>query len=863
MTMKIPFSKLQAPGSWLLRSSNSQAPNGARIKDHLPGVLNLGAWCFSGAWLLALGVFTTSAQPKTSLFSPPLFFEGASETNFLARGQNFQIQIEPAQVYTVYRKLTPINGDSPVASSSSASPASSAKTPNLLERTVRMQFVGARAGASIGGQTQFSGRINYLVGNDPAQWRVNIPTYAQVNVNDLYPGISVLYYGTDQRLEYDLTVAPGADPSVVQMRFDGANRLEISKAGEIVLHLGNLKSVQPPPRIYQMNGAVQEPIIGAYRLKDAHTVQFSLGKYDKSRALIIDPVLVFSSYFGGNYGDTALAVKVDTNGFVYMAGETRSTSFKFPLPPGGFSTTFHGGRINGDAFVAKFDHQGSNLLYFTYVGGSGNEAALDLAVDDAGHAYIAGFTDSDNFPVANPITGSISGVRDKNLHVFPADAFVAELNTNGSGFIYSTYLGGAKADAAVGIAVDPARNAYLTGYTFSKDFPIIPATAVQPFLGGSNDVFLTKIASNGQSILYSTYLGGTNLDSGEGIAVDPGGVAYIAGFTASTNFPLTSNALQSFIDRAPNAVNKYLHKKVPLDAFVSVIDTTVTNASSLRYSTFLGGTNNDAAFRIALDSGTNAFIVGNSNSRDYPDTNHVALLFPGLQPPHSVNYDAFLTKLSFNTNGAAISYSTLFGGTTNDVGWSVAVDAAGDAFVVGSTRSKKFPTNNISGLLRGTNSGHSDVFVMGVNSNASELIYSAYLGGLRDDFGYGIAVDPLGNAYVVGKTLSTNFPTVAALQGSRSGTNDAFLAFIQINTNAIVPPVIPPVVPPLLTATLAGANIQLSWPDSATGFSLQSNTNLLAATSWSTVTQAPVDTNATFVVTLPATNDALFFRLKR
>ena len=808
--------------------------------------------------LLAATVRLQAASASVAVL--PLFFEpaGASKTptNFLARGQNYQFFINATEASIVLRKVK--------AGVGSADLYQSRASRQLYTRVARTRFVNANPSAALSGENPMPGVVNYLIGNDPAQWRTKVATYSQLRVQGLYPGIDLVYYGNQQQLEYDFIIAPGADPGTILLHYDGVNRLKIAADGELVISLGTDQIRQPAPELYQIVDGVRHPVAGGYQLQGPRAVQFKVGDYDHSLPLRIDPVLTYSTYFGGNFGDEILGVKLDTNGAVYVAGETVSTTFPFALPPNGFTTAFQGGRINGDAFIAKFDSTGSNLLYFTYLGGSGNDGALDLAVDAAGRAYVTGFTDSTNFPVANALFPKISGKLYKGLKVFETDAFVTELNETGSGLVYSTYLGGGFTERGIGIALDSSGAASITGFTSSTNFPVT-ASAYQKTLAGSNDVFVTRFAPGGSALLYSTYLGGTNLDEGLGIAVDPGGIIYITGYTGSTNFPLSTNALQRALNQSDNPTKDFDKKRVFLDAFVTRLDPSATGAASLLYSTLLGGTNNDSGFRIALDSQTNVYVAGSSSSLDFLNTNHLISFPIGTNKNHRVNSDGFLTKFSFNSGGASVQYSALFGGSTNDTAWGLAVAPSGEVFVTGITTSTEFPVTNVSGpFLRATNSGKADVFVMALNTNASQLLYSAYLGGKKDDYGYAIAVDPFGTAYVAGQTLSTNFPTVNSGESFRLGTNDAFLARIQLD-QPLIPPAPPSVFQPTLSAGLAGNQIQLAWSDQAADFVLQQSTNLLSSSNWVTVPGplAPVITNGSVVVLLPATNQSLFFRLRK
>jgi hypothetical protein len=741
--------------------------------------------------VLALGLLALSApaaQPAAMPANLPLYFESnpspvGAPAQFIARGHDYQFLISPAETQIVLRK-----------------------TAGTMA-SVRMQFAGASAQAQISGDTELPGKINYLTGNDPAQWRTGVATFAKVRVGELYPGVNLVYYGNQQQLEYDFTVAPGATPDAIAIHFDGVDKIAVNVKGELILTLGDAEICQPKPVIYQTVGGARHEINGGYRLVDARTVAFDVGQYDRTLPLVIDPILSYSTYFGGNYGETAWSVAINTNdGSIYMAGQTFSTQFaNWSVPHGAYQTNFHGGSQAGDAFVAKFGNLGTNLIYFTYLGGSADDAAYCLAVDGAGRAYVAGATDSPDFPITNAIPGhtTIQGKPSK-LGNYPTDAFVAELDAGGSNLIYSTYLGGESSEAAYGIAVDSSDNAYVTGFTYSTNFPT--TNAIQQHLACINSLyfnanaFVTKIASNGQSLVFSTYFGGTNYDLGRSIAVDSSNFVYVTGFTASTNFPNT-NSFQKYLNGSTNQTSAN-------DAFVAKFDSTGTN---LLYSTFLGGNNNDVAYSIAVDNNGAAYVTGWTTSTDFPNTNTIGLpngLINNVNYGYNVTTNAFLTKI---TNGvqAGIAYSTVFGGTNFniDIGYGVALDPAGNVFVVGSTSSTDFPTYNVPGFMCATNSGGNDVFVIAFNTNATALLYSAYLGGASDDFGYGIAVDPLGNAYVIGQTLSGNFPTLNARQTTLNGTSDAFLAKIIL---FVPPPDIDTNTEPISQTNAVGSSVTFS-----------------------------------------------------
>jgi hypothetical protein len=702
-------------------------------------------------------------------------------------------------------------------------------------RTVRMTFVSANPLAGISGAGEMEGKVNYLVGSNPAQWRTQVSMFSSVKVQSLYPGIDLVYYGNQGQLEYDFTVAPQANPAAISLHFEGADRLAVNPQGEMMVSLGDAQLLQRRPTIYQIVRGVRREISGGYQLKDSHTISFAIGSYDHAWPLVIDPVFSYATYFGGNAGDTGLSIKVDKNGSVYLAGETLSTQFSFAIPNNPFQSQMHGGSTTGDAFIAKLDNTGSKLLYFTYLGGSGDDGALDLAVDSTGNAYITGFTVSPDFPTQNALFSKLGGTADVTFHFYPPDAFVAELNTNGSALVFSTYMGGTTNDVGSAIAVDPAGFIYVAGHTGSSDFPV--TNAWQPSLAGANNVFIAKFARGGTKLVYSTYFGGSGIDQGEGIAVDSAGYAYVAGSTDSIDFPITPGAAQT------NLNNIGVFSGI-FDAFLAKL---APDGQRLVYSTYLGGENNDFGYRVAVDSSGNAYMAGATQSPDFPRTNSFNLAL-GEDGINALNFDAFLTK--FDPAGK-IQYSSQFGGTDNDVAWDVAVDASGRAFVIGITMSTNFPVANAFDLFTTTNSGGKDIFVVAFDTNPPTVLYSAYLGGPSDDFGYAIALDAEANAYISGMTLSTPFPTtVRPFQATLSGYSDAFVAKIRL-------------LDPLLSVGRSGNTFELTWPATAPDYVLQSTTHLSPPQLWVTVPQTPVLTNGEYLVSFSSTNASTLFRLSR
>jgi len=720
---------------------------------------------------------------------------------------------------------------------------------------LQMKFVGANADATVRGEAGQAGKINYLIGNDSAQWHSGVPTFAKVKVEKIYPGVDVIFYGNQNQLEYDFNLAAGTNPKIVTLRFDGAQKLQVNEQGELVICLAGGEIHQPQPLIYQMVNGSRQTIQGGYELLADQQVAFAVGQYDHNLPLVIDPVLSYSTFFGGGAGDTAWSVKLDGSGNVYVAGETLSA--KFLTNVAGVYPTNSGGSLNGDAFVAKFDNLGTNLSYFTYLGGSADDRALDLAVDGSGHVFVTGTTDSTNFPVKNAIYSKIPGTNisiNGHQYGYHNAAFVTELSADGSALIYSTYFGGSGNDQGIGIALDSTGAAYVTGQTTSTNLPCTTNAfqshlkcASSDYVVNSGNAFLVAISPNGGQINYCTYLGGTNLDLGDGVAVDSSDFVYVTGATSSTNFP-TTNAVANFKN-----LNATTNASYTFDAFVTKF---TPGCAGLVYSIFLGSSNYDVAARIVSDSSGNAYVVGSTASTNFPNT----ALFPN-HLTNNINYglttvttNVFVTEI--NPTGSAIVHSAIFGGNNMDFGGDLQLDAAGNIFVVGTTSSTNFPVtaNNIFGSLRSTNSGGNDAFVTVISSDWATLLYSTYLGGNANDYGYGIAVDASDSAYVVGQTLSTNFPNFNARQKNLNGTNDAFLAKITLAS-------------PTLQASLSGTNFLVSVPPagdlSSNNFSLETTTNLLISTNWVVITNSPTLINGTNVFKFNPTNHVRFFRFHK
>jgi hypothetical protein len=604
---------------------------------------------------------------------------------------------------------------------------------------LRILLAGSNPHADVTGIEELPGRVNYFKGNNPDKWLKNIPVYRKIVYQAIYPGINLIYYGRQGSLEYDLVVNPGGDHRAIKISFQGIDAMEISSRGELILHTTSGDVTFKKPFIYQNTGGVTKEIEGGYVIHKPLQVSFRVAEYDTEIPLIIDPVVSYSTYLGGNDNDYGCGIAVDSDGCAYVTGYTHSTDF----PTVNY---YQVDQTDIDAFVTKLDESGNTLCYSTYLGGNNADYGQEIVVDSAGSAYVTGYTYSINFPAVNEYQEDQTGI----------DVFVTRLDPSGSSLVYSTYLGGDSNDYGNSIAIDSSGCAYVTGMTYSTDFPAV--YACQGNQTGT-DAFVTKLEFSGSilSILYSTYLGGNNSDNGRGIAVDSEGYAYVIGYTMSTDFQ-TVNAYQG------------LHGDGGLfnDAFVTKLAFS-GSALSVAYSTYLGGNHIDQGQAIAVDSSGSAYVTGTTASTDFPAVNH-------YQGSKAGSYDVFVTRLG--PSGSTLSYSTYLGGAADDCGEGIAVDSCGRAYVTGYTYSTDFPTEK---ACQADYRPIGDAFVTKFYPQGSALVYSTYLGGNSADRGFGIAIDSAGNAYVTGDTQSTDFPKKNAYQESHGdgGTyTDSFVTKI-------------------------------------------------------------------------------------
>jgi len=620
----------------------------------------------------------------------------------------------------------------------------------------RLMFIGANRNPEMVPIDETQLRVNYFIGNDRTKWHCDVPTSQAVLYKNLYKNIDLKVYGIEKQIEYDWIIKPGGNPGNIRFKYKNVKGTRIDEEGNLLIITDFGELMHKKPVSFQesrmehgewiMKGTEDRIEVDVkFKKIKKNTYGFEVGKYNKSKELIIDPVvLAYSTYLGGGSYGYGRGIAVDSSGNAYVTGVTGSTDF----PCQNQYKTYQG---SSDAFVTKIDTTQSgaaSLIYSTYLGGRSSDSGSSIAVDSSGNAYVTGYTFSIDFPCLNPYQTNQDG----------GDTFVTKIDTTQSGaasLIYSTYLGGKGWDEGFGISVDISGNAYVTGYTKSTDFPCLNQYQTDQ---GSSDAFVTRIdttQSGTASLIYSTYLGGGGWDYGSGIAVDSSGNAYVIGFTYSTDFPLKKEYQNDPGDHTS-------------DAFVTKIDTTQRGASSLIYSTYLGGGDYDRGNGIAVDSSGNAYVTGWTASTDFPCLN-------SYQTDQSSS-DAFLTKIDTTQSSASsLIYSTYLGGGSEDFGSGIAVDSSGNAYVTGSTYSTDFPCKNQYQTYQGTD----DAFVTKIDttqSGGSSLIYSTYLGGTKEDNGYGIAVDSSGSANVTGGTYSTSFPCKNQYQTDPGDNNrDAFV----------------------------------------------------------------------------------------
>ncbi len=650
------------------------------------------------------------------------------------------------------------------------------------DSVVSMEFVDSSGPTAIIGYEILPGTANFFTGSDPANWHNNIPTYAAIRYESLYQGIDLKYSGTDGFLKREFIVSPGSDPASILIAIDGINSLEYVDDGSIRIDTPIGILIDEAPIAYQEINGNNVPVEVHYRLQDGHTVGFEVGQYDGQYPLVIDPVLLFSSFLGGARNEQGNSIAIDSADNAYVTGFTQSTNFPVVLPA--INGTKPDGSISKkDIFVTKVDTINYVKLYSTYIGGSGNDAGNGIAVDSSGAAYLIGDTTSTNFPLVNPIKATLNGTQ---------DVFALKINSSGTSIDYSTYYGGSATDSGKSIAVDSEGNAYIAGDTASSDLSLV--SPIQGTFGGVNDAFLAKINPDGTALLYSTYLGGELVDFASSIALDSSDCVYLAGETRSAGFPTTTGAYQE-------TQGGMSYSGIYVDAFITKVNST---GLTLDYSTYLGRCDMETGRGIAVDGEGNAYVTGAIamvNAGDFPLVNPI-------QPTSasSMSAEAFVTKI--NPEGSTLVYSTYLGGSLNDEAYAIALDSSNNAYIGGYTASTNFPT---VAPLQPYNGGgtNQDAFITKVNSEGSAWIYSTYIGGSSTEWLYGIAAEPSGNVFITGSS-KTGYPLKNQFQEFGGGAyNDAFIS--------VISPLLPPVSNFTSDYTPGKAPLTVNFNDTSTG----------------------------------------------
>ena len=599
-------------------------------------------------------------------------------------------------------------------------------TRGLAAATVTMRPVGA-ARVMPEGAAPLAGKVNYLLGSDPASWITNVPTFGKVAYRGIYPGVDLVYYGNQRRVQYDFAVSPGADPGRIALQFGGIQRLAIAANGDLVLSTGAGQVRHAKPYAYQVVNGKQKAVSARFAMRSRDSVGFEIGRYDTGRTLIIDPivypVLEWSTFLGGSGDDGAQSVAVDASGYVYVASWTNSGNF--PMKVGSYDLSING---NYDVAVSKISPDGKTLVYSTYIGGAGNDYASDIAVK-GGNAVVVGDTDSADYPVtAGAVqTGNAGG----------SDGFVTELNAAGSALVASTYVGGSGYDTLRSVALDPSTSRVaVTGWTNSSDYPTTAGAFQTTWSAGlPSSAFATVLTTDLSAYHFSSYLHGTAQEQyGTAVTVDNLGRVVVVGRTNSTTFPTTVGAYQTAI-------------KGELDAFITMFD---ASGGSLVWSTLYGGTWTDGAEDVLIDGGGNVCFVGRTDSLDIPLRGEQQAVNNGLK-------DAFFAAIE--PGGAMYHWGTYFGGSSDDMAYRLVQDSAGFMYVVGETWSPDFPVT--AGAYQATRSGPSDAFVWKIKPTGAGVFtqWATYLGGTGNEGAVGAASDGDNLLYVSGWTTASSFPT--------------------------------------------------------------------------------------------------------
>jgi hypothetical protein len=752
-----------------------RVPGWARTIPLAVAVLLLPAW----GW----------GSRRPALSGLPLSFvanQGQADpaVRFQAHALGGTVFFTPSEVVLTLHRTSPATGAPRAARDLElGGPAGGAAPRGVPARVLRLRFKDAARHVDIAGAERLPGIVNFFRGGDPARWRTHVPTYASIVYRDLYPGIDLRYEGVEGRLKGSYIVAPGADPSRIRWSYSGARSARIDDQGNLLLALSasgekgaaaaaasTTVLMETKPVAWQELENGRRPVPVHYEVARDGSIGFALpAGHDPAHPLVLDPTLTYSTFLGGGSVDVGYDVAVDASGD-YLTGYTLSTDFPTdgPIDPGCGTDGNCDGFSYYDAFVAKLNPAvagAAGLIFATYLGGSDHDFGVRIAVDGNGASYVTGLARA-GFPTTpNAFQQTYGGPPG-------ADAFLSKLSADGSQLLYSTFLGGSGGDGAWGIALDASNIAYLAGQTTSTNFPATPGAldmtcGTDGACNGLNDAFMAKLnpgASGAASLVYATYLGGSGEETAFGIARDATNQVYLTGRTASTNFPTAGVPFQS-------------SNGGDFDAFLAKLNTA---GSALLYSTYFGGGSYEDAYAVALGAANRAYLLGKTSSVDLPVSAGAFQSSYGGGMTVDTASDAFFAKLDPALAGpASRTYASYLGGSHNDEGYGLAVDASDVAYVAGFARSTDFPTTG--GAFQPVNSGYWDGFYGKIDpaaSGAGSLLYSTQLGGTSTEAVFGLARDASGDVHLVGQTYSNTFPVVDTFQPNLGGSTDVFLAVI-------------------------------------------------------------------------------------
>ena len=673
------------------------------------------------AFPLSVSAASDPVKPSLqSLAGVPLNFEQHDLQNkqaFLSRGMGYQMWLTPDESVVNLQRSSGLKHGSPAPAGAQ----------------VRMKLLGANPNPAMSGVDKQIAKSNYFIGNDKSKWKTDIENYAKVKYEKVYPGIDLVYYGNQQKLEYDFLVRPGTDYKTIRMNFEGADQLTLDEMGNLILKTATGDLVQHAPIIYQEVGGERKPIEGHYVLMADNQVGFEVADYDSRRTLVIDPVLEYASYFGGSLSDYGTSIHASSSGEIYLVGYTGSSG----LSTTGAADTSHNG--SNDVLVLKLDATGA-LVYSTYIGGSGSDLGSDIKTDSAGAAYIVGNTSSTDFPIN-------SGDFQDTLNVLN-DVFIIKLNSTGSALEFSSYFGGSGSDYAYGIDIGSTGEVYFSGNTDSTNFP--SGSSGSTANGGGNDIFITKMNPLG-TVEYSNLIGGTGNEQARDIVVDTSGAAYVTGYTNTSSGITTTGPSYGGGTR---------------DGLIIKLNPA---GSALVYATYLGGSGSDDSSYLDVNSSGNVYVTGATDSVNFPTTTGA------FTSPNPLGTSAFVTKLS--ADGSSRIFSTIIGGNGFDGGYEIKVGSDGRSYVAGVTISTNFPTANPIQAAHGNDSGGADGFIIQLDSTGANLEFATYMGGSGSDSLYGMFLGD-NKIYALGHSGSTNLTTANPLQANNAGATDMFIAVI-------------------------------------------------------------------------------------